>query len=156
MLILFSFSACGGSMADRTNKALGTAIVATDAARDQFVQWDKQHQIDIVDKATTREQAELGLMEYRERRQRIIQAFTIAYSSMATAAATIPLVQAGKKSDRDLAKMLIDAIAAVETVMTSLQEIRDAFDAKESAPSTPTRPTNPKPADPAVAAPGAA
>lgn len=143
-------------MADRTNKALGTAIVATDAARDQFLQWDKQHQLDIVDKATTREQAEAGLKAYRERRQGIVQAFTVAYTSMATAAATIPLVQAGKKSDRDLAKMLVDAIAAVQTVLASIQEIRDAFDAEESMPTTTSEPPNPKPVDPTVAVPGAA
>jgi hypothetical protein len=154
MLILWT--ACGGSIAERTNKALSTALTATNAARDQFTQWDKQHQLDIVDKASTREEAEGGLKEYREKRQKIIQAFTVAYTSMASAAAMVPLVQAGEKKDRDLIMLLANSVEAVQSVIASVKEIREAFDAAPSAPKPePDRPPNAEPAGPTAPAPEA-
>lgn len=145
-------AACGGSISERANKSISTALSATNAASDQFTKWDKQHQLDIVDRATTREDAESGLREYREKRQRIVQAFTVAYTSMATAAATVPLVQAGEKSDRDLIKLLAESIGAVQTVISSIKEIRSAFNSlpaestKEPAPAVPDISPAPKPA----------
>lgn len=156
MTMLILWTACGGSVADRTNKALGTAIVATNAARDQFTEWDKQHQLDIVDRATTREQATGGLKAYRQKRQKVIQAFTVAYTAMASAAVLVPLVQAGVRKDRDLIKLLAESIGAVQSVIASVREIREAFDAEPSAPTArPDRPPNPEPVGPTAPVPAA-
>lgn len=141
--MLIFWTACGGSIAEKTNKALGTAIVATNAARDQFTEWDKGHQLAIVDKATTREQAESGLKEYRQKRQKIVQAFTVAYTSMASAAAMVPLVHAGTKKDRDLIELLVASVEAVQSVVSSVKEIREAF---ETAPAAPLVSPEPAPA----------
>lgn len=150
-VMLLLWTACGGSLAERTNKSLGTALSATNAASAQFTKWDKQHQLDIVDKASTRKEAEDGLREYRDKRQRIIQSFTVAYSSMASAAAMVPLVQAGEKSDADLIGLLAESVGAVQTVISSLKEIREAFatDMKSADPSPPVK--QPPEADPPAA-----
>ena len=152
MLILWT--ACGGSITDRANKAITTSMVATSAARDQFVEWDKGHQTAIVDRATNREEATAGLKAYRQKRQRIVQAFTIAYTSMASAAALVPLVQAGVKKDTELIKLLADSVAAVQVVISSVKEVREAFDADTPAPAVPPeRPPNPEPVSPTAPVP---
>lgn len=133
-IMIILWSSCGGSIAEHANKSLSTAISATNAASEQFTKWDKQHQLDIVDKATTRQEAEDGLREYREKRQRIVQAFTVAYSSMATASAMVPLVQAGEKSDADLIKLLAESVGAVQSVISSIKEIRAAFNSPAAPP----------------------
>jgi hypothetical protein len=143
-IFMIIMAACGGSVTQRTSQALGTALGATNAARDQFSAWDKQHQLDIVDRATTREQAEAELAAYRAKRQKIVQAFTVAYGAIASAAATVPLVEAGVKKETDLLGLLTDAVGAVQTVMGSVKDIRDAFGEKPAV-----APPNPEPAAPA-------
>lgn len=142
------WSACGGSVVDRTNKALNTALSATNAARDQFTKWDAQHQLAIVDKASTRTEAETNLKTYRTKRQRIVQAFTVAYTSMATAAVTIPLVQAGKRPERDLLKLLVASMDAVQTVIAGVKDIGDAFQAADAIGTPVERPDRPPNAEP--------
>ena len=147
---LLVVTACGGSIAERTNKSLSTALLATDSARDQFTKWDAQHQLEIVNKAASREQAETDLASYREKRQKIIQSFTVAYTSMASAAAMVPLVVAGEKKDRDLIALLISAVAAVQSVVSTIKEIREAFDATHETPPARKPVTDPPPvSDPA-------
>lgn len=153
--IVILLAACGGgSISHKTNEAVKVALTATNEARTQFTAWDKQHQLSIVDKAQTREQAESELQSYREKRQKIIQAFTVAYSSMAAASALVPLVQAGERVEKDLLGLLVDAAMAVKSVIASIQEIRDAFDSKAApAPepsATPEPTTLPPAAEPAT------
>lgn len=158
-LCLILAAACGGSITERTGQALGTALGATNAAADQFTAWDKQHQLDIVDRAKTREEAESGLADYRGKRKKIVQAFTVAYSSIASAAVMIPLVEAGTEKSTKLLAMLSDAVGAVKTVLDSIQDIRKAFGddpAPEPKPA-PVKPDAPTPAPaPATPQPAAA
>ena len=147
--IVILLSACGGgSISHKTNEAIKVALTATNEARTQFTAWDKQHQLSIVDKAQTREQAESELQSYREKRQKIIQAFTVAYSSMAAASALVPLVQAGEKKEKDLFVLLVDAAMAVKSVIASIQEIREAFDSKAVRVPAPAETPEPTPLSP--------
>lgn len=148
-------SACGGSIADKATKSISTALVATDAARDQFASWDKQHQLDIVDKASTKEGAVSALQEYRDKRQKIVQAFTVAYASMGAASVLVPLVQAGKAKDAELMALLIDSIAAVKSVMAAVEEIRGAFDSDSPVDDPVPEVPEPVPAVPAAPEPAA-
>ena len=142
-------AACGGSVTERTTQALGTALGATNAARDQFTAWDKDHQLVIVDAAKTREAAEKSLSDYRGKRQKIVQAFTVAYTSIASAAAMVPLVEAGTKKDTELLGILADAVGAVQTVVGSIQDIKKAFDdERQAVPPGEPKPATPKPLPP--------
>ncbi len=154
--IVLLLAACGGgSISHKTNDSVQVSLTATNKARTQFTAWDKQHQLSIVDKAQTRDQAESELQSYREKRQKIIQAFTVAYSSMAAASALVPLVQAGERVEKDLLGLLVDAAMAVQSVIASIQEIRDAFDSNPApdtglteTPEPTTLPPSPEPATP--------
>jgi hypothetical protein len=103
----------------------------------------------IVDRATTREGAEAELAEYRGKRQRVVQAFAVAYSAIASAATIVPLVEMGKKSPADLVKLLGEAASAVQTALAIHQEMQTAFDdapVPAPLPPPPEDPPNPEPA----------
>lgn len=67
-------------------KTLRASLVAVDAARDGFVEWDKQHQLQIVEKATSKEEGRAKLDEYRTNREPIITGFEVVYRAIALAA----------------------------------------------------------------------
>lgn len=113
--LVCALSACSGSFTDRAHRTLNTTLAATNAARDEFVAWDKAKQLELVDAAETKEAAEAALAEYRRKRAPVLRAFTIAYTSIAAAAAMVPLVDKGIKKESDLVPLLTDAVnAAVE------------------------------------------
>jgi hypothetical protein len=120
-------ASCGGSFTDQASKTLATTLTATAAASDQFVEWDKQHQLDIVDDSKTRAEAEERLASYRAKRQRVMKSFTVAFSAIASAAAIVPLVEDGTAGKSDLAKLLLDAASAVKTALDVFREMRGAF-----------------------------
>lgn len=66
--------------------SIHASLVAVDAARDGFVVYDRQHQDDIVDHATSREDGVSKLVAYRKDREAILNGFEIAYRLLATAA----------------------------------------------------------------------
>ncbi len=71
---------------DQRTKTIHATIVSVDAARDGFVSWDRQHQLAIVEKATTREQGEAELVAYRLKRESVVDGFRVAYRGLAVAA----------------------------------------------------------------------
>jgi hypothetical protein len=119
--------ACGGSITGRTEKSLRASLDAISAARDSFTTWDAQHQKALVANASSREEAEAALASYRTQRQKLIAAFTGAYSALAGGAALLPLVDAGKRSKSELVLALAEAVAAV-------QGVRDAIKTFQRAP----------------------
>lgn len=121
--LLVIFAACGDA-ASRADTTLATSLAATNAARDAFVSWDEEHQLDIVHRASTPEAAQEALRTYRNTRQKVIQAFTSAYTTIAAAAALIPLVDAGKASEVELLRLLADAAQATALAKQAIESIR--------------------------------
>lgn len=76
-------TACGPSA---RQTALQTSLTALNAARDGFVQWDKQKQTKIVADAKTLDDGKAALKTYRAKRGPIVEGFTVAYSALALAA----------------------------------------------------------------------
>jgi len=76
-------SGCGPSSRDKT---LSTTLLSVNAARDGFIEWDKQYQESIVDAATSLEDGRDKLLAYREDRDVVLRAFEIAYRAIALAA----------------------------------------------------------------------
>ncbi len=122
-------SACGGgSIIKQADKSLSVALSATNAARDNFVAYDKNHQLTIVDNATTREEGEAAQKAYRGERDAVLRAFTAAYSAIAAAAAIIPLIEKGDKKERDLRALLADALKAAISVKDAVDLIQKGPD----------------------------
>jgi nitrogen fixation/metabolism regulation signal transduction histidine kinase len=65
---------------------LRTTITALNAARDGFVVWDRQHQHEIVERASSRDQATTELEQYRAKREVVSTGFAVAYRAVAVAA----------------------------------------------------------------------
>lgn len=122
--LVLILAACGGSFTDRANKTLATSLAATNAARDQFLAWDKAHQLELVDGSTTKDEAEAKLAAYRMKRQPVLKAFTLAYTAIGAAAATIPLVDKGIKREFDLIPLLADAVVAVTAIKEGYDALR--------------------------------
>lgn len=107
ILIVLSLAACGSNQRQET---LHSALVAANVARDGFAAWDLAHQKQIVEKATSREQAEAELAAYRAKRDGIIARFEEAYRAIAVAAtqddkASLDIAKdLGAKLIKDLAK----------------------------------------------------
>ncbi len=122
-LVALLVASCGGSFVDNASKTLATSLTATNAARDEFLRWDQDQQLGIVDAATTAKEAKTTLAAYRTRRGPVLKAFTVAYSSIAAAAAILPLVEAGTKPERDLVKLLSHAVVAALAVKDAVKTI---------------------------------
>ena len=121
---------CGGGIVNRAEKSIRYAYAATTAARDGFVEWDRLHQADLVAGAANRESGEAALAAYRSRRQPVLRAFTAAYTTLAAAAAIVPLVAKGMRPERDLVSLLADAAAAVVEVRTAVDSLKALGGAK--------------------------
>lgn|GEM_PF-4665811 len=76
-------TACSGNQRQRT---LHTVLVSANVARDGFVSWDAAHQAQIVSSASSRAEAEIRLVAYRERRDKLVAEFERLYRALATAA----------------------------------------------------------------------
>lgn len=78
-----ALTGCSGSQRQKTIKA---TLISTNAARDGFIEWDRIHQLRIVEQATTREEAEVKLKSYRAARVFVVSLFETVYRSLAIAA----------------------------------------------------------------------
>lgn len=115
---------CGGSIASKTEATLQTSLSAVNGARDVFFAWDKSHQEEIVESSLTQTQARDRLSEYREKQARVVQSFTVAYSTISAAAALLPLVEAGEAEERELVDLLIKSANAARAVLEAVEEVR--------------------------------
>jgi hypothetical protein len=148
LVAIVSTPSCGGAgVTEKAARSITTALEATNAARDQFVKWDEQHQLAIVDRASTREGAEAELAAYREKRQKVTRAFAVAYSAIASAAAIVPLIELGEKPTSDLVKLLGEAASAVQTALAVYEEMQQALGESppKEPPPIPPPPPNPQP-----------
>lgn len=124
LLVAVAAGCGGGSFTDHAHRSLNTALAATNAARDEFVAWDKAHQLELVDAAATKEAAEAALTAYRSKREPVLRAFTITYTTIAAAAAMIPLVDRGIKKDVDLLPLLSEAATAAMAIKDAYKALR--------------------------------
>lgn len=155
-LFLILCAACGGNFVDRANQTLGTALAATNAAKEAFVEWDAQIQLRIVERAASRDEADTKLAAYRDARGSVVAAFSIAYSSLSAAAAMIPLIESGVKKEIDVLGLIEQSVIAAVAVRDAVKEISDAFDktpndqpaggAEAAAEGAATPPPEPPPA----------
>jgi nitrogen fixation/metabolism regulation signal transduction histidine kinase len=85
-LALSSLALLGACGPNARQTALKTSLVSLNAARDGFVQWDKQKQTTIVEDAKTLDEGKAALKAYRAKRAPVVEGFTVAYSALALAA----------------------------------------------------------------------
>lgn len=86
-LFLLSLSSfVGGCRSDHRQTTIRATLATVHTARTVFEQWDREHQQEIVDKATSLEQGRAELEAYRAKRNVVIQTFLAAATLLATAA----------------------------------------------------------------------
>lgn len=81
-LLLALLVACGPGAKQR---ALDTTLSTLNLARDTFQAFDTARQNAIVERAETKAEAEANIAAWREKRDKVVQAFVIAYSALALA-----------------------------------------------------------------------
>jgi hypothetical protein len=120
VLMLALLASCGGrGKAASTAAHLATTThEALNASRDVFVAWDAQHQLDLVEQATSLEDGQALLAAYRAKRQVVYAVFQGAYGSVAAVAVLVPLVEAGKATTVEL----IGVVAELAQALTAMRE----------------------------------
>lgn len=124
LVVLVVVTACSGSIKQRADTALSTALLATNAARDQFLAWDKAHQLELIAAAQTRAQGEAALAAYRAKREPVLHAFTVAYAAIGAAAALVPLVERGLRKDTELTGLIAEAATAIAAIREAVAAVR--------------------------------
>lgn len=81
--LFISLSSCSRT---RRNDTLRASVTAVNAARAGFTTWDRQHQQDIVAKATSKDEGRAALDRYRGLREAILDDFELVYRALAIAA----------------------------------------------------------------------
>lgn len=71
---------------DTRRDTIHAALVATDTAHAGFVEWDRAHQIELVERATSREDGEAALSTYRAKRGELVTKLVGVYRALAAAA----------------------------------------------------------------------
>lgn len=128
-LFMFHATACG---AGQRQAALKHAVVGVDAAAAAFVVWDAAYQDDIVERAPDYATGREQLDAYRLDRERVYEAFTVAYRAIAAA---------GADDDEPLAAALANVAAlyrAIEGLQGTFPEL-----AQEAAPDAAPAPAAP-------------
>lgn len=82
LVLVLAFTACGASQREKTLKV---TLVAINAARDGFLVHDEARQGAIVAKAHDLEDGKTQLAAYRLARVEVVEAFELAYRTLATA-----------------------------------------------------------------------
>lgn len=104
-ILTMAWAGCGASARQKT---LHATLIAVDAARDGFVEYDKQRQISIVESSESHAAAVERLAAYRTDRAPIVEAFAQVYKLLATAALL--------EEDRSLTAALAAAKQLAETL----------------------------------------
>jgi hypothetical protein len=126
-LLLFAV-ACGGAdkaaALSRANQGLATALAATNAVRDVLVAWDADAQAKIVAEAVSEESARQALVMHRARRGAVLDAFVLAYGSIAIASSALTLYDAGAVDVSEVVIKLRQAAVSVAAVKTAVDALR--------------------------------
>lgn len=85
LLVGVALVAGPGCTHDTRRDTIHAALVATDSARAGFVAWDREHQLDLVERATTREGGAAALAEYRGKRDGLTEKLVGVYRAIAAA-----------------------------------------------------------------------
>ncbi len=119
---------CGGprqhvAVAERTTRVADAAQDAVDTAREAFLAWDAQHQLDIADRALSLDDGVQQLETYRADRRDVVSTFQVAYAAVAAVASLIPLVDAGRATDAELIAAIVSVADAIETMRRAVAEL---------------------------------
>lgn len=76
--------ACSGP--NKRTRVLQQTVAAVNAARDGFLVWDRHHQLAILDRASSREEAIAKREEYLVKWRLVMESFTVAYQALIVAA----------------------------------------------------------------------
>lgn len=125
--LLFASSLVSACSKGQRQTTLHATVLAVNAARDGFLAWDRAHQDSIVQAATTREEAERKLAEYRKSQDKIRDGFTVAYETLAVAAT--------QTDDASLSS----AIRAVSDLMAAIQQLGVPIGTPAEATPTPPK-----------------
>lgn len=109
--VLFATLSTLAGCAATKDQVLTRSLAGVDAAEKAFVAYDHEHQSGIVSGATSREQGEKSLTEYRAQRDKVTAALVAAYGAIAVASSD--------GSDASIRKT-IDAVTAVVAAMREL------------------------------------
>lgn len=109
VIVLLLIGACSHVSREDTIK---TALIATNAARDAYVQHDATAQAQIVESATSLEDGKAKLAEYRAKRDKVMLLFPVVYYTIVAA------TQAN--DDASLNKMKTALKAMLDVVMPLL------------------------------------
>lgn len=71
---------------DQRTKTIHASIIAVDVARDGFITWDREHQAQIVEHATSESQGLAELDKYVAKRKPVVDGFQLVYRALALAA----------------------------------------------------------------------
>lgn len=104
---------CSGS---QRMKTVAVAVLSVDTARDGFMVWTKDHQKAIIDKATSKQEAEAGLTAYIVERDKIKEGFEIVYRALALAST--------KTDDSSLQEALTAAAALYTRIKTFTESFK--------------------------------
>jgi hypothetical protein len=128
LIVLAALTACGprsdGPAIDQTRLGLQTALTATNAARDAFVAWDKDHQARIVEEATSLDDGKAKLAAYRMQRADVSATFVLAYSAIAGAATALALADT-ERDTAQLVTMAREALVAVVAVRAAVKQLQE-------------------------------
>jgi hypothetical protein len=96
--------------ADRTKRqdTIKAATITVNAARDGFTTWSTEHQMDLVQKAKSREEVQAKVEAFRKAREPVISAITDVYLFLLYAAVhdDSPSLDSALKAARDLVEMI--------------------------------------------------
>lgn len=128
LYVIGVLAACGGGpqAAERAGRFTTTAHSALNAVRDSFVAWDAQHQLDLVEEATSLEDGQAALASYRHDRAAVYAAFQASYGALATLATLVPLVEVDKASHAELLVALAEAADAIAKVREATRSLMKA------------------------------
>lgn len=82
VILLLVIGACTHAGREQT---IQTTLLATNAAREAFVQYDAIAQAKIVDSATSLESGKAQLVEYRAKREKVLALFPVVYYAILAA-----------------------------------------------------------------------
>ena len=127
--LIAAATACGGAAANHkktlasAQSSVETAFLATNAVKDAFDAWSKQHQEELVVEAKTQKAAEEAVAEFRAKRQKAMAAIITAYAAIAAAASSLALFEAEKISETELLLRLTEAVESVLSLKRAVQDL---------------------------------
>ena len=84
-LLALAIVLCGCAASTRET-TIKTSLLAVQAADGAFVAYDKTHQMEIVERATSLESGRAELAAYRKKQDEVRKAFVVAYTAIGVAA----------------------------------------------------------------------